>query len=87
MFPSHRQELEDRWREKVRLACLRYEEAAKAFRATWHEHLDERPMADPAFAIEQARKVESEALAEYVRVLKIFSDLLLRGKIPEEPPE
>ena len=74
--------LEDEWREKVRNARIRYEQATKAFRATWGEHFEERLTSDPTFAIEQSRKVESEALAEYVRVLKIFTDLVIHGKQP-----
>ncbi|HTX36831.1 MAG TPA: hypothetical protein VME43_17500 [Bryobacteraceae bacterium] len=84
-FPKH--ELEDAWREKLRLARERYEEAAKAFRASWEEHSEGRPTTDSTFAIQHARKLESHALAEYMRVLKIFADLLLHGRVPEEPPK
>lgn len=86
MTPSHR-ELENIWRERLRKARLNYEEAAKAFKATWGEHFEERLTADPTFAIQQARRLESDALAEYMRVLKIFSDLVLRGTIPDESAE
>ena len=76
--------LEDTWRERVRNARIRYEQAAKTFRATWGEHFEERVTSDPTFAIQQARQVESEALAEYVRVLKIFTDLVIHGKLPPD---
>ncbi len=82
---SHKKpQLENTWRERVRASRLRYEAAAKAFRATWGEQFEERLTADPTFAIQQARKLESAALADYVRDLKIFTDLILHDK---EPPE
>jgi hypothetical protein len=80
-------QLEAIWRERLRAARLRYDGAAKAFRDTWGEHLETRLTADPSFAILQARKVESAALAEYMRVLEIFTDLVLHGKMPAESKE
>jgi len=38
---------------------------------------------DGTFAYRQALQSERLALAEYQRVLRIFSDLVVRGKIPE----
>ena len=35
-------------------------------------------------ALARAQQMESEALMEYSRVLRIFSDLTLRGKLPDE---
>jgi hypothetical protein len=79
-----KQALEDIWRQRVREARLRYEAASAAFRKTWGEHFEQRLSVDPTHAIQQARKVESEALAEYMRALKIFTDLVLHGKIPPD---
>jgi hypothetical protein len=67
-----RQELEDVWRERLREARLKYEEAANAFKATWGEHFESKLTADPTIAIQQARNLESQALAEYLRVLDFF---------------
>jgi hypothetical protein len=66
----------------LREARLKYEEAAKAFKATWGEHFESELTADPTFAIQRARDIEAQALSEYVRVLKSFSDLIIRGKLP-----
>jgi hypothetical protein len=77
-------ELEDVWRERLREARLKYEEAAKAFRATWGEHFESRPTADPTLAIQQARNIESQALSEYMRVLEVYADLVVNGKLPPE---
>jgi hypothetical protein len=84
MSSPSRQELEEIWRQRVREARLRYEEACAAFRSTWGEHFETGLSADPTHAIQEARKVESQALAEYVRVLKIFTELVLRGEAPRD---
>ena len=42
---------------------------------------------DRGTAREQARLAEREALAQYLVVLQIFKDLVLKGKIPPEESE
>ena len=42
------------------------------------------PASDGNFAYRQALRVENLALAEYQRVLRIFSDLTVRGIFPDE---
>jgi hypothetical protein len=34
--------------------------------------------------VARARQAESEALAEYSRILRAFTDLTVNGKVPEE---
>ena len=72
----------DLWRERLRTARRRYQETAKEFAATWGEHFQMHLIPDSSHAIRQARRVESKALEEYVRVLKIFTNLFVRGEIP-----
>jgi hypothetical protein len=79
-----KQELEDVWRERLREARLKYEEASGAFKATWGEHFESKLTADPTIGILQARNLESKALAEYMRVLEVFADLVVNGKLPPE---
>ena len=79
-----KRELEDVWRERLRDARLKYEQASKAFRATWGEHFESKLTADPTIAIQGARNLESQALAEYTRVLEVFADLVVNGKLPPE---
>jgi hypothetical protein len=79
-----KKELEDIWRERVREARLKYEDASDAFRATWSEHFESRLTADSTLARQQARDVETAALCEYVRVLRIYTDLTVHGKLPED---
>ena len=79
---QYRLNLEDTWRERVKAARVRYDKASREFRSVWGEHFEERLAADPTFAIQLARKHETAALQEYMRALKIYSDLLLRGQMP-----
>ena len=44
----------------------------------------EVPSPDRSGAYQQAQRAENLALDEYRRVLQIFTDLVVRGKIPEE---
>jgi hypothetical protein len=77
-------ELEDFWRERLREARLKYEEASEVFKATRGEHFESRPTADLILAIQRARNIESQALSEYMRVLRVFADLVVHGKLPPE---
>lgn len=43
------------------------------------------PSPDGQYAYQGALRAENAAFAEYSRVLRIFSDLVLHGKMPEEP--
>ena len=66
-------ELEDVWRERLNAARCSYELAAlEAERAL----------------VERGHKViasaESQALSEYLRVLRVFTGLVLDGRIPKE---
>jgi hypothetical protein len=87
LMAQSKRELEDVWRERLREARRKYEEAANAFKATWGEHFESRLTVDPTHAIEQARNVESRALSQYMRVLKVFTDLVVHGKLPPEDAE
>jgi hypothetical protein len=40
--------------------------------------------ADLTLAIQGARNIESQALSEYMRVLRVFADLVVHGKLPPE---
>jgi hypothetical protein len=79
-----RHELQDIWRQRVWKAWSRYVEASDGFRIAWDEHAELRMNPDGALAIRIARQAESEALAEYMRTLKIYTDLVLNGTVPPE---
>lgn len=78
-----RQELEESWRSKLEETHHRYRTATEAYRhvlQTLPEGLPPRPDG----AVGRARQAESEALAEYARVLRIFTDLTIHGKMPDQ---
>ena len=84
MTAGSREEFEKIWAAKVRAAQKRYAEASNEFRKVWAENFDAHLATDPALAIRQARQAESKALDEYMRVLKVFTDLVLHNKMPAD---
>jgi hypothetical protein len=82
-FSCARQELEEFWRLRVEQTYERYQTASVQYRRL----LEERPEGfmfrkdDP---LAQARYAESETLAEYARVLRIFTELTVNGTVPQE---
>jgi CheY-like chemotaxis protein len=78
-----RQELEAAWRAKLEEARRRYDAATGEYR-TLLSATPGTPPSDPDCELSRARKAESEALAEYSRVLKVFSRLAIDGKLPED---
>lgn len=80
-----RQQLENFWREKLQQSRTRFEagkEHAKQAITERNEALT--PSSDGAFAVSQSSQAESRALAEYRRVLLLFTDLVVHGKMPPE---
>jgi hypothetical protein len=72
--------MEEAWRKRVEGARERYLAAVSQTR----DAEKELPVADRAATCEQTRSAEREALAEYLVVLRVFKDLVLRGRIPTE---
>ena len=72
--------MEEAWRKRVEGARERYLAAVSQTR----DAEKELPVADRAATCEQTRSAEREALAEYLVVLRVFKDLVLKGKIPPE---
>jgi hypothetical protein len=81
-----RSELETLWRGYVCEARKRYDVAAAEFARV----LNEQQCAATAagwLPLRLARLRESMARTEYMRVLKIFTDLVVSGTVPEERAE
>jgi len=78
-----RHELEEAWRLRVEEALQTYREATEEYRRVLREEPDGQPP-DPESILARARQTESEALMEYSRLLRIFTDLTIHGKLPEE---
>jgi CheY-like chemotaxis protein len=78
-----RQQLEDLWRSKLEQAQRRYRAAADEYRKLLGQTAREAPPA-PDSPLVPASQAKSEALAEYTRVLRIFTELTIHGKRPDE---
>lgn len=78
-----REGLEDAWRSRFEMARERYKQASAHYRELVAQQPEGIiPREDSPLAL--ARQAESEALAEYSRILKVFTELTIRGRIPEE---
>jgi hypothetical protein len=80
-------ELEEAWRKRVRAARDEYIEETNrlaSLRAEFSALSDLN--VDGSFALSQARKRETRALHEYMRVLQKFTDLVVHEIIPDEEP-
>jgi len=82
--PQNRQALEALWRERLKIARANYDVAVAEFRKVSAD-LKRWPLPAPdgSAAFRNARLAESAALNEYMNTLKIFSDLIISGKMPE----
>ena len=80
-----RAELEQVWRTRLTESRNKYDLTVTQFRKILEEqkHLG-IPAPDGSLAVRNARVQESAARNEYMRVLKIFTDFVVRGKIPPE---
>jgi hypothetical protein len=81
-LPS-RQALENLWRGRLQIADSEYRAAREAVVEARELH-SQIPSPDGNLALSQALLGEKLALAEYRRVLTIFTDLLVDGTIPAE---
>lgn len=77
-----RHKLEDQWRRRLEQCSQQYDAATLEYRRLLRE--DAQRAASRSGVLDHARQVEAAALAEYVRVLGIFTDLALRRKLPAE---
>ena len=86
-----RSTLEDAWQERVNRARTKYEKNV----AICAELLAERMLAFPmqpspdpdgTLTLRHALRREAEALREYLRILRIYTDLHVYGIIPDEDP-
>lgn len=85
MFEPDQAAVEELWRKRLNTAKLRLE-FARNYVAELQRDLQTGalPSPDGGFAYQQALRAENNALAEFRRVLKIFTDLTVDGKIPED---
>lgn len=75
-----RHKLEDVWLRRLEQCRHEYDAATLEYRRL----LREDPTPPDHSLLDRARQMEAGALEEYIRVLGIFTDLTLRGKLPGE---
>ena len=69
------------WRQRLRSAEAAYQAAAEELRlALLRNNVAGAPDGSPD--VDAARSRKAAARAEYLRILRIFTDLVLRGKSP-----
>ena len=78
--------LEDLWRRRLKDAELRLTFARQYLAEVQRDFPSSRRVhsADGAFAYQHALRAETCALAEYKRVLQIFTAVVIHGKVPAE---
>ena len=72
--PASSLALQEIWRKRLAAAELDFQQASVALKAALQEH-------DLAL-ITAAREKKTRTRLEYLRVLRIFTDLVVRGKAP-----
>lgn len=86
--PLDRAALEDRWRDRVKTASARLRFARNYTKEVEADRCSGLlPSVDGNFAYQRAISAETEALAEYARVLRIFTSLIVRGEVPGDKGE
>jgi len=79
-----RTELEQVWRTRLNESRTRYDLSVTQCRKVVEEQNQfPMPAPDGSFAVRKALTQESAARSEYMRVLRIFTDLVVQGKIPD----
>jgi hypothetical protein len=79
-----RRDLLDEWRTRVQAAERAYKEAATEAAAAL-EDFTSTSGAEDIQAFQESQDRASAALDEYMRVLKIFHELTVPGKLPPDP--
>ncbi len=82
---SDRRELEQLWKQKWEAAKLKLEQAAARVRET-ESAVRSGSVPEPQGFDAYSRALEAEtiALTEYSHALRIYTDLVVHGKLPEE---
>jgi len=79
--PGNYEETLELWRSRLRDAQVQHSEAVKKYRRAARDYkVGALPCPDGGLALRQALRAESLALEEYMRVVIIFNDFLIRGQ-------
>ena len=78
-------ELERVWQTRVNAAWQIYDESTREFNRLLAQSNGATKFSCDSEVMRQARRRESLALKEYMRALRIYTDLVIYGSVPEEP--
>jgi hypothetical protein len=82
---ENRQEALEWWRSKLREAQAQHSSAVIKYQQVCRDYNEGFfDSANGSLALQRAQREVSAALEEYMRVLKIFADLVLRGQPPPD---
>jgi hypothetical protein len=85
MRAANRKEIEDRWRLRLTQAQANYRTSSAAFCLAADEYRKrEIPSQDGHLRLSQALAAETRARGEYIRILKLFTDLIMYGRTPDD---
>ena len=79
-----RQQLEDLWCRRLGDSKLQLDFARNYLAEVQRDFPPDDTSPDGQYALQHALRAENLALAEYRRVLRIYTDLVMEGKLPEE---
>ena len=79
-----RQALEDLWRTRLKDAELRLYFARNYVAEVHRDFPLTDTSSDGQYAYQRALRMENLALAQYTRVLRLYTDLVMRGQIPDK---
>ena len=80
-----RSAVEEHWRKRLEAAEARFRLSKSLAATAVREQVDGlTPSPDGRLGVSQALRDESEALAEYCHVLRVFNRLVIFGELPEE---
>jgi hypothetical protein len=78
-------QIEDSWRTRLAEAKRNHGQAVAQFRRAAEEYrVRDVPASDGNLGLHQAIAAESSARREYIRVLRLFTDLVVHGRIPKD---
>ena len=83
MTPANRTELQRQWQKKWKIAELELEAARVRLQSIENDPFGvDGP--DGGYAYRAALRHETAALIKYSRVLRIYTDLVLNGRVPDD---
>ena len=85
--PATRRDLEEFWRLELEQAIRRYKTTTAEYKEILEGCGDRAAEgSDGASALRRAREAQTQALADFTRMLRLFTDLTVHDRWPEEWP-